>query len=259
LWGARVGYSLILPSFIALETLGVDSAFKLALLVGLFSTVAVIRWWTGGQDHHDLESPPEPLLDKSIAGRAGLFAIVLYVLTYGADPSSQIWYSANFVIPLLLLMGAYAEWVHEGSAAMILIIGGLVLVAIPNAILSYRDPWPNQSQMVRMAEYLNSHPIKGRLGGWNVGIVGYLLDGKVTNLDGLMNDQVYRYMKNNDVAQYIKDAQIKYIVDYPFQIYDEQLAKMCGYGEELRKALKVVYLAEGADGLVHCELYPVQL
>ena len=80
-----------------------------------------------------------------------------------------------------------------------------------------------------MAKFLRAHPVDVRMAGWNVGIVGYFLDGKVTNLDGLMNDQIYPYMHDGTAEQYIKNSEIKYIVDFPLQISSPINAKISGY------------------------------
>ena len=129
----------------------------------------------------------------------------------------------------------------KGLAVKVLVVGALLLVAIPNIAKSYQDPWPKQRHMLQMANYLDAQPVKGRIGGWNVGIVGYLLDGRITNLDGLMNDQIFPYMRQNAVLKYVEDAGIEYLIDFPIQVEDRRLAEMCGYDARLRQRLEPVY------------------
>jgi hypothetical protein len=83
--------------------------------------------------------------------------------------------------------------------------------------------------MLEMAEYIQDRRVVGRMGGWNVGIVGYFTDGKVINLDGLMNDHIYPYALEGTVEQYIDQSRIKYLVDFPNQIEDPKLSKVLGF------------------------------
>ena len=62
-------------------------------------------------------------------------------------------------------------------------------------------------------------------GGWNVGILGYF-NGRIINLDGLMNDQIYQYALSGTVEQYIDQAEIRYLVDFPNQIEDPKLSEV---------------------------------
>jgi hypothetical protein len=93
-----------------------------------------------------------------------------------------------------------------------------------------------------MAEYLQDHPFVGRIAGWNVGIVGFFTDGRIINLDGLINDQIYQYALEGKVEQYIDHAQIKYIVDFPPFIEDPYNSKILGFdGKSLDARLKPEY------------------
>lgn len=52
--------------------------------------------------------------------------------------------------------------------------------------------------------------------GWNAGRTGFLLDGRLTNLDGLMNDAEYAmdYLSQEKTIEYIQKNQFDFIVDY---------------------------------------------
>ncbi len=118
-----------------------------------------------------------------------------------------------------------------GSRNTLLKFCGVVAIgciAIDNTWWSYRAGWPHQANQLKMVEYLQSHPVSGRLGGWNVGVPGYFLDGRIVNLDGLMNDQIYPFIRDGTVLDYISQSKIKYLIDYRYMIY-EQGAERCGY------------------------------
>jgi hypothetical protein len=43
----------------------------------------------------------------------GLIAIVLYLFVYGADPGLQNWYTANFVIPWIFVLGGVSRVIER--------------------------------------------------------------------------------------------------------------------------------------------------
>jgi len=247
LWGERLGYAIRLPIFISLLTLGIDSALKLVFIISLVTLVVVVRFRRerstaiGCGDEEHAEAP------RWVFVAAGLAGLLIYLLTYGADPSCQNWYTVNFVLPFVLIAGSFVQWMDEAPETKAWLVGGLILLMAINIFESYRAPWPSQSQMVRMANYISDHPLKGRIGGWNVGTIGYLLNGRVTNLDGLMNDQVYEYIKDDNLSGYLQENSFVYLVDFPHQLNDARLSKMGGYDAGLNRATRTIHVAEGKD------------
>jgi len=103
--------------------------------------------------------------------------------------------------------------------------------------------------------------MKGRIDGWNVGIVGSLNDGAVINLDGLMNDQIYPFVEAGPVAEYINQAGVKFIVDFPDQVTYAKVGRMFGYdgarlGAEL-KPLHTIAIENRDDMQLDSTLYEV--
>jgi hypothetical protein len=56
------------------------------------------------------------------------------------------------------------------------------------------------------------------LGGWNTGIVSYFSGRTVVNLDGVVNDQAIPYLRRRDLASYMDQRHIDYLVDGEGQI-----------------------------------------
>ena len=179
--------------------------------------------------------------DNYFLAGAGACAIVIYVLVYGFVPSIQPWYTANFVIPIVLVLSACTQWSESRPMLRAAIVGAFVLALVPHLRNSYKPVWPHQRHMYEMSQYLAEHPPNGRMAGWNVGIVGYFLDGKVTNLDGLMNDQIYADIRDRTVEEYLDRSRIKYLVDFPRQINSADLGNMGGY-DSLRIGRRVTAL-----------------
>lgn len=108
-------------------------------------------------------------------------------------------------------------------------VAAVTLLVCVNVANTYKPTWNQQCYMFEMAEYLQDHRLVGRIGGWNVGIVGFFTDGMVVNLDGLINDQIYRYVLEGKLEEYIDSAKIKYLVDFPIFIVDPRNTEILGF------------------------------
>ena len=127
-------------------------------------------------------------------------------------------------------------------------VGAVALLISVNVVNTYQPFWKNQGYVLEMAEYLRDHQFAGRIGGWNSGIPGYFTDGRIINLDGLVNDQIYPYALKGEVVEYIDSAKIKYIVDFPPFIANQCNWKILGYdGESLDARLTPVHRALSKD------------
>ncbi len=231
LWGRRLGYSPFRPIWIVILTL--TSSGRLFIWILMFSVLVVaVRLGAlalGRRTNLKMKCRELDGNDCELLAGCGVCAIVLYLLAYGADSYLQPWYTASFAIPLLLVLSLAARAVARDRAMRAYFIGVVVLLAGVNILGTYDPPWNHQRYMLEMAEYLQDHRPIGRIGGWNVGIVGFFTDGRVVNLDGLMNDQIYRYALEGRVEQYIDRAEIKHIVDFPIQITDPSLSEVLGF------------------------------
>jgi hypothetical protein len=69
----------------------------------------------------------------------------------------------------------------------------------------------------------------GKIGAWNAGIVSWFSQKKIINLDGLVNDNIYPYLVENDLLSYVKNNKIKYLIDYKAMLINEKLKKRGGY------------------------------
>ena len=178
----------------------------------------------------------------------GAFALVIYVWVYRFDPSIHYWYAANFTIPIILVLatGTRIEWsTGLGRWPIIIVVSSLSIYNIAEA---YRPLWPWQRDMRDMALHLSAHPVEGRLASWNAGILGYYLDGRVTNLDGLMNDQIFRYLLEGRSDCYIRDVKIRYVADFPAMLRPDILRWHTGFENKIPTGLKPIYLGSDTTG-----------
>jgi hypothetical protein len=246
LWGKRVGYSAGRPIVLVLSTLtSSNQAFILILL--LFVLTVAVRLYAlavGRNSDSNLRLQPKKLItyDQKLLASCGLCAIILYLLVYGAVRDPQSWYNVNFIIPMVLVLGSTGYIAARYRIKLAYVVGAVALLVSVNIVKTYEPPWNDQRYVLEMAEYLQDHPFVGRIAGWNVGIVGFFTDGRIINLDGLINDQIYQYALEGKVEQYIDHAQIKYIVDFPPFIEDPYNSKILGFdGKSLDARLKPEY------------------
>ena len=57
---------------------------------------------------------------------------------------------------------------------------------------------------------------EARAAGWNAGMTGYAFEGRMTNLDGLVNapDYLHRYLSQYRTVDYILEENFDLVVDY---------------------------------------------
>lgn len=170
--------------------------------------------------------------------------LVGYVLVYSRNGDVQLWYTANFFIPLFLLLvigyrtlGIFVapRIFHFVTIWLTIAVLGLMgrniasLYAISPTLLS---PWPHQMAMLEAGKFLHQTPPEGRVGAWNAGIMGYYQGGTLINLDGLVNDSIYEYAISNTLPAYVEKTAITYIVDFEPMLTGEKLRVRGGYDDE---------------------------
>jgi hypothetical protein len=77
---------------------------------------------------------------------------------------------------------------------------------------------------------VRSHAI-GPVGAWNAGIIGYYAGGRVVNLDGLVNNEVYPYLIAGRLRDYVVRKEIRYVVDFESMLEDELMRRRGGYAD----------------------------
>ena len=143
----------------------------------------------------------------------------------------QIWYFANFLIPycLLLAIGCSLAFPVHVKSISYFIVGIYLTLGLSKL---FHSPWPYQKQMMAAGQYIALDKSGALYGAWNAGIVNYYSGGKVINLDGLVNDEVLDYIKSNRLFNYLKDKNIRFIVDDVEMLSTPRLQKKGGYEDE---------------------------
>jgi hypothetical protein len=92
---------------------------------------------------------------------------------------------------------------------------GLLVVTCATRTLLRHDLGGESIPFYMMARELNKLvPESSVVGAWNAGVFGYFFErGSVVNLDGLVNNDLYPYLKQRDIGTYVASRGISYIVD----------------------------------------------
>jgi len=198
---------------------------------------------------------------------AGLLAALLAHFTYYAATSVWgffTWYQLPYAIAtvyiLFRIVAVFARRLDTdrspvpvvGIASALFVIGFFAL----RVSVEYRKTfeWPDFSRhpcWARLRELSARFP-DARLAGWNAGFPGYFFDGRVANLDGLVNSPVYseRYLMPYRTLDYILEQQFDFIVDYDRYIgfNTPRIHRLAGMTDEAyRRLLNHYLLAEEVD------------
>jgi len=207
-------------------------AAGLLILLFLFLSAVLLK-----RNRESIRSQKFKLAEK---GRLMLVAsglcLIGYTIVYAHNGEIQAWYTANLIMPLLLIMAVVSDYFKHAIGDLYVMWGCsvIVLVSILFSTASIyplaEDPrWPHQQVMLQAGQYLQQQPPDGRVGAWNAGIVGYFQGGQVVNLDGLVNNDIYDYAVSNRVPDYLDEQRICFIVDFENMLTEESFRQRGGY------------------------------
>ncbi|MCP4422409.1 MAG: hypothetical protein GY805_37850 [Chloroflexi bacterium] len=159
--------------------------------------------------------------DKFIILIAAAVSVLGYTLLYAHNAAIQPWYTVNLIVPVLMLIFSASEYITISLREKARVIFSLLflLAAVFNVanlypITAVNARWPHQKLMFEAGVYLRENSPGSRIGAWNAGIIGYYEGGRIVNLDGLVNNDIYTYAVNNDLPDYLSSENINYIIDF---------------------------------------------
>lgn len=171
-------------------------------------------------DDNFIENPGQRDMTKIVAA---IFCIIGYAIFYTKNGGVQNWYSVNLLASIFivnvsfwnLLEGFFPKFRYiirlELSIVVSVAIGLNLCTVYPVEIHS---PWPHQKAMLAAGKYLQEHPLDGRAGSWNAGIIGYYQGGTIVNIDGLVNDSIFPFATTNSLPIYLEAEDVDYIIDF---------------------------------------------
>ena len=167
---------------------------------------------------------------KGFARVAGI-ATLLWIPAYAFGALGQWWFSRYF-FPLFLfstmLSGMALDRLAEGIAALrrfglrqvALLACGLHLIVfaaqVPGAFLQHK-PNLNVSTYLLAVAALDAQLSPGsRAGAFQSGTLGYFSKCQVINLDGVVNGDAARALREKRMVPYIQEAGIEAVIDWPW-------------------------------------------
>lgn len=230
-WSSVAGHNILAPLQLILSIAFpsfdfIDRQSKLTLLVisFLFLTYALIKSIRVAKS--EKRSLPLVLL------LGCMLTLVGYVLFYRHNSwALQSWYSSNLVAPISILMGAVFHFLFSRRALIPAVIAfGIYLFSGLSSIFSIQ--WPHQAGMMNAGVHARALSSYATYSAWNAGIISYFSGKPLVNIDGLTNDEILPYIKNNKLMDYLKIKKIDYIVDYKEMIDNQSLRLRGGYDDE---------------------------
>jgi len=158
-----------------------------------------------------------------------LFAFMAVALTHSLIRGTiKSWYfmpaAAVGAMFFGIFCGPYDLQVFISNGRARLLGAVMVVVILSGYALNGWTGWskgmyPWQSEQLMAAEWVREHVDDDVwVGSFNAGIIGYMSERNVVNLDGLVNNAVVPYLKERRLWDYIRRREIAYLVDSDYSI-----------------------------------------
>lgn len=176
-----------------------------------------------------------------------IFYSILIAITYGfLFSSAREWYYGLSIVAIsltlfisinFLFLFIKNQTLSVFSILMIVLFSIFVFSGMVSDQNFHLGKYKNQKEMMVVSKWMKQNlPKTAIIGSWNSGIFGYFSERKVINLDGLINNDILKYLKSNSLYNYMKKRKINYIIDYTVMLYWQE--KYFG------KSLKEISLAQ---------------
>lgn len=175
-----------------------------------------------------------------------LLTVIGYVLFYRHNSQDlQIWYSSNFIAPMSIILAGLGFFLFR-KQILVPAVAIFSSCAIFGAVRIFDLQWPNQVEMMQAGLFLKASKSDATYASFNAGIISYFSGYDVINVDGLANDEVLPFIKNNTLFDYIKSRNINYLIDYEAQLNDRRFRIRGGYlDDRVDKCLKPLQTVDG--------------
>ncbi len=202
---------------------------------------------------------------------SSIICLIGYSIFYSRNPAIQNWYTSNLIVPIMMLFYGSSDFILSKIKKksriffMALFLSALVIRGFRLYPLNANhSPWPHQKVMLNAGMYLKEYGASlpnGRVGAWNAGIIGYYQGGHVVNLDGLVNNDIYRFAVKNELPTYLVAKNIICLIDFEIMFSDEHRRMRGGYNdtEFIDKLLPIKVFSSEDEGSFwkHLTLYQI--
>lgn len=136
------------------------------------------------------------------------------------------WYFAPLVFFITLVLGLTLAYIRLNLVArrlsmkyivMLLLIGWGVGFSY-RYIQDWGERYPWQIEMWEAAKWIRANLPSEKVGAFNAGIIGYIARHQTTNLDGVVNSQSYRAIRQKELSDWMCKQSIRFLADFPFSL-----------------------------------------
>ncbi|MCQ9200676.1 MAG: hypothetical protein JJ846_007965 [Prochlorococcus marinus CUG1437] len=182
--------------------------------------------------------------DENLLNQSVLLTLLGYGFFYSFNSAGiQTWYISQFLTPLVIFISYFLKFI-ENNLKLLKFSYLISLVLIINIFsgvyfsFNYR-PYANQTEMLAAGKFLKNNFNNSTIGSWNSGIIGFFSKRDIVNIDGLVNNSVAPYIKNDNLISYFKKAKIDYVIDYETMLTNEYYSRRGGFSDrKLNKCLE---------------------
>ena len=176
-----------------------------------------------------------------LLGLSAFFAWIGYGVFYSKNSDIQPWYSANILFSVFIFFCLLWYAIQHGRLAKYQFMPHVLFIVIFAITFSrmfiktypvneQNSEWIHQQAFLEAGKYLHDHPLDGKVGAWNAGILNYYQGGEVVNLDGLVNNDIYAFAIKDSSFDYLQKENIRYVIDFDVMFKDYVL-KRSGYDD----------------------------
>ena len=273
-WSSILGHN-IFPPLILIISLSIpyyellNKSAKFAIVIA--ALFMIISYFIKSKKYYYID------VDKLLVGSMCLLTLIFYGLFYRLNSQAlQSWYSSNLIAPIALLgsfLGYFLIMAEKSPAACSAPLGTVSGIPIPRplgrgSLLNQRNlivplviflicisnsvinisfvPWPHQAGMMNAGLFLKDQNLNSKYASWNAGIISYFSGKNVINIDGLTNDDILPFIKNNNLFDYIKLNEIEFIVDYSEMLSNKSARLRGGYlDDRIDRCLMPIKVVDG--------------
>lgn len=209
----RIAYYGVLRRAVPFDHLG--GLWALPLLSSLSIFCGFVSGKFGGHIQRSLGA-------MLIAVLSSVITLAMYVAVYSQNSGSiQPWYTANMFMPVVVLIFTFLQgfeffrWKVIGHSLCYAIPLIAAFLLADTTFKHWKNPeFSHQEQLYLAAKEIKKDPSLGRVGAWNSGLLGYYSENRVINIDGLVNNDIYDHLIDNDLICYLRQKPINYLVDF---------------------------------------------
>ncbi|OGG50466.1 hypothetical protein A2763_01685 [Candidatus Kaiserbacteria bacterium RIFCSPHIGHO2_01_FULL_54_36] len=169
---------------------------------------------------------PRRLRDIPVAYSFALGFALLFFLNVAVRWTGGRWYFVSFGILVAILAAVVIDTIRgrwpfrerTKQLAALALTGLIAFLFFTWWHKELTDPAVQQREMYATALWLDDNLPDARVGVFNAGIIGYFSHADVINLDGLVNNDAYRAMKEQRLYEYLHDAGITHLADFPIYL-----------------------------------------